>query len=181
MKSTVLLSALLTLPITAQMQPAVFTAPNPATLGPITGKLKNSRVVSVVACAGALAATQAGGDIYAQAFKQGYITLDPATITALLTHSSSTNWRALLAWGLPIISGGVTAAGTSELINIAPRNQPKWNTAGVVLTGMLAAVSTQIKGSAPDPTPLLSLLIDPAKTYQVSAASCLSGLIGAQK
>jgi len=170
------------LPLSAQLLPATFSPQSADVLKTATGRpMKHLQLLSVTVCAGTTPATQSGGDLYRQAFSAGYVTLIPPAVKAAMQHAAADDWRKWFGWGTPILSGAATGAATSGVINIAERNKSKWETAGVVLTGSLVALASQIQGRAPDPTAILAGLVDPAASYPLQASSCWQGVIGAQR
>lgn len=164
-----LLLALLAVASYAQ-QTLSFAPQGVAALQTLTGKrVKGVQVVSVIACG---TGTLTGGVIYTEADKAGFSILDPQVSVALVNSTVSRNWRQYLLLAIREGSQIAIPLGAGKIITMSSQAL-----VGLSLAhGIADDITPFIQGRLPNATPLLSALVDPAKSFDLSKG-CQSGLL----
>lgn len=138
--------------------------------------IPGEQALGVIACsAGAVGAIE-GGAIYQQALAQGYSYILPAAVPSITTRrvNMSKSARAVQWLKYGSILGATLASGA--VVHV-PANV---TTALIMGHGLVDDIQPYFASKIPDPSVLLSGLIDPTKQYALPVGGCIQGYIVAQ-
>jgi len=176
MSKTVGLLVLLTAYAHAQVT-VTFSPQGQAALQALTGKrIHGFQIVSVLACSQATAVSVSGGALYELAAQGGYQWIDPGAAAVIINRTVQFNVFNVTANALVdgssfaslLVAGGVIKAGATIL------------TALIAGHGFLDQVQGRLNAYAPDPTPVLSKLLQADTVISLQPLQCVDRYLGAQ-
>lgn len=151
------LASLFLLALSCVGQTVSFAPQGAAVLKALTGKrIPGVGIADVVICS---PAPIPAGAVYQTLVRNGVSPIRPASAKALFNRTVALNWRNLLLEAAADASIGIPVLGQSGVIKMSA----KWVVAILAGHAVIDSLSGQVRSHIPDPSPVLSSLLDPGE------------------
>lgn len=135
--------------------------------------IPSTQALGVVACGDATSQTITGGALYQQAQAQGYSYILPIGVPSITTRNVRKTKAEHVVQYLKYGSIVAATLASGSIIKVPPQV-----VTGLIMGhGLIDDVQPYFASRVPDPSVLLGGLIDPTKTYQIAAGTCIQGYI----
>lgn len=149
-----------------------FSPQGASALKALTGKrIKGVQIVSVIACPAVISIPSiSGGELYSAAITQGYEPILPQFAAAVITDAAASNkWQIALevfrVASIAAIVAGTRSLNATQLLVINGAHQ------------IGDELSSRIQTRLPNPAPLISALLDPEKTLDITHGCQVSAIL----
>jgi hypothetical protein len=151
-------------------QTVSFAPQGAAVLKALTGKrIAGVGIADVVVCSPS-GLPIPSGVVYQTLVRNGISPIRPESAKALFNRTVALNWRNLVLEGAADASIGIPVLGQSGVIKMTT----KWVVAILAGHAVIDSLSNQARAHMPDPSPVLSSLLDPGDvlTFAGAATGC---------